>query len=63
MCEYCEKEKPILDFEKGKVYMEATICDGDLTIEIACDEFNRFPYARINYCPMCGKKLEHKEDN
>jgi hypothetical protein len=59
MCEYCEKEKierynkDILNKDFKQNYILALIEKGKLYIEDNYDNVN----VRINYCPICGKKL------
>jgi uncharacterized OB-fold protein len=57
MCEYCEgKEldsKPITEYEEG-FSQEVQIDDGLIYIYCEC---GRHLVTRINYCPMCGRKL------
>ena len=49
MCEYCEGE---VDFRKnlmGEIYIDG---NNNLTDDIELED------VKINYCPMCGRKLE-----
>jgi len=53
MCEFCEgKEKQSAD--GGEFYIE----NGELYSEVYGNCFGLTIYIGINYCPMCGKKLE-----
>ena len=58
MCEYCEKQygnKPLAYSHLGDMEIEAgDIVAGDFGAELA--------RARINFCPMCGRKLEEADD-
>lgn len=51
MCKYCEKGEPI---EWGS-YLYGII-EGDKVI--AYLDMNETEEFKINYCPMCGKKLK-----
>jgi hypothetical protein len=59
MCEYCEKEKierynkDILNKDFKQNYILALIEKDKLYIEDNYDNVN----VKINYCPICGKKL------
>jgi len=59
MCEYCEKEKTerynkdILNKDFKQNYILALIEKGKLYIEDNYDNVK----VKINYCPICGKKL------
>ena len=52
MCEYCEGEKPLIgDFSGG-----ALIENGNILVAYeGCSDCAK---GRINYCPMCGRKLK-----
>lgn len=69
MCEYCNFEvgeyqvKPLLDKEGRKSYLRLhEELDGRIAIE-----FEQVPQRDnvgiINYCPMCGRKLERDKAN
>ena len=67
MCDYCEKEKKLrsIDWEHYKFEEDfITISGNTLHIEAlaACGWENGIAEEeyRINYCPMCGRKLEAK---
>lgn len=66
MCEYCEKGKKFIDIWddeysffgtdctniKGNIFhVEAETAAGEINADIELDY-------KINYCPMCGRKLE-----
>ena len=55
-CEYC-KPKPKLLFEN---ILELMVISGTLDIEVEGDYSGSgiSDYVDINYCPMCGRKLE-----
>lgn len=52
MCEYCEtlvdNRKNLLECEYFEIYIDG---NGSVTDDESCVE------AKINYCPMCGRKL------
>ena len=75
-CEYCQvelpcghvtestSEKDLLEYTStlmGDAYvLYLSILDGELTL--INHDYNPFASVKINYCPMCGRKLEHWED-
>ena len=61
MCEYCEESKLLLDdeyFHKG-----IGMCIVENKIQVNANSLKECAYieATINYCPMCGRKLEESE--
>lgn len=61
MCEYCEKEKPIANGEEWTINIENTYGEKELYIEMYLGGYESIEdntYVKINYCPMCGKKLK-----
>lgn len=72
-CEFCQTETPCghitdaqgerdlfgyeFDFLGEKLKIGAGITLDEL--EFFNFDYNRFAAIRINYCPMCGRKLEH----
>ena len=54
MCEYCEKRKFLID-QSGLLLM----IDKNSLHAVWEEEFGGYPTAdaKINYCPMCGRKL------
>lgn len=70
MCEYCEIEKPIIDFSKSDIdkrSLKVNIGNGwsggkgvfrVLSIDLNVNGNETNFCAEINYCPMCGRKLE-----
>ena len=62
-CEYCVSgvcgNETIYD-EMDRGFM-AHVRDGILNIGVATANFHEHSEMRINYCPMCGRKLEAKE--
>ena len=55
MCEYCEKEKVILTFDESVDFEGyVNIINNQLVIS---NDYG-LTAIRINYCPMCGRKLE-----
>lgn len=75
-CEYCQTETPcgeITDFAGAKdlLQYDFNFLGEDLSMYVNVFEgrldfvnydFNPFASVRINYCPMCGRKLEHCEE-
>lgn len=75
-CAFCKNDKPLITWENGEAYIveinelpAINLNTGEETppkekmyhaLEFTCTECERKDYARINYCPMCGRKL--KED-
>lgn len=59
MCNYCENEKSISFFENDAPMEICKIeeSDGSFTWGIDADGFQSI---KINFCPMCGRKLEGK---
>ena len=55
MCEYCEKGKPIIGDEQDG----ADITNGNILTSYG--ECTSFAEGKIQYCPMCGRKLDEKE--
>lgn len=62
-CEYCKNNKSLYFDKSGKhpnlreVYIED---DGNMTVSpYFCDETESVQI-KINYCPMCGRKLENE---
>ena len=56
MCEYCEKGKKIEEQENDNIHLE--IYYKHLRIMGKIFSFNFGRDIIINYCPMCGRKLE-----
>lgn len=56
-CPYCgEFPKPIIDLGMIKVFLDED-CDITVEIDLGCCGETR-TYRTVNYCPMCGRKLE-----
>jgi len=56
MCEFCEGKKLIMDYKK----ITSEIEENYMTIRVYSKE--RFLQSfKINYCPMCGEKLESED--
>ena len=55
MCEYCEKQKRLLKGKRDEIWINF----GQLRI-VACKEW--VIVVPIHYCPICGRKLEEKQD-
>ena len=59
-CKYCTKSErlywcPNYDYSVREVYVEL---DGSLTVDTNMLDENSGCNFKINFCPMCGKKLE-----
>lgn len=67
MCEYCEKDEPIIDTMnelslKGDFYYGVTVCisDNELCVTASPDTHEcgfQEETVPINFCPMCGRRL------
>lgn len=55
MCEYCENGKHICEHSTPRDTNRIYIRDGNELFAVMCCDYM---YSRINYCPMCGRKLE-----
>lgn len=54
-CKYCEKKEYIVTFEESKDFEGYVWVEGNnLVVD---NDYNR-TLVEINYCPMCGGKLE-----
>ena len=61
MCEYCEKEKPIVNGKEWTINIENKYGEKELYIEMylgGYESIREDTYVKIEYCPMCGKKLK-----
>lgn len=56
MCEYCKKGKHIEELEKDKIFL--VIYGRHLRLSGKLFSINFGRDMIINYCPMCGRKLE-----
>jgi hypothetical protein len=54
MCEYCEGSKEL--FYKGRWYL--CVENSSIYIEVEYGEYVLIQHVDVNYCPMCGRKLE-----
>ena len=59
MCEYCENGKHICEHSTPRDTNRIYIRDGNELFAVMCCDYM---YSRINYCPMCGRKLEDKNE-
>lgn len=59
MCKYCESEEP-KDIIKDP-YNHLFIQDNELRFLSTEGEDDYELYGRINYCPMCGRKLSEEK--
>ena len=53
MCEYCEHGEVVVESAAAGVYVEC----GKIKLK-SYYYTNDIEYENINYCPMCGRKLE-----
>lgn len=62
MCEHCKNYESLIYFkeEYPLEYGEVTVMvvGGFLSYEFQTDFFYKDGHVKINYCPMCGRKLE-----
>jgi len=58
-CEYCKNGKPIENKTNDYIFINNDV-DNSKIIEIEADinEYRYNCYFKINYCPMCGRKLD-----
>lgn len=73
MCEYCEKKKDLVNSyelsKKNDNYhgIDASIDGNIVYITASADVYEPGGYEeitfRINYCPMCGRKIVEEQDN
>ncbi len=60
MCNFCKPKEEIKKKESLSLILEMILVDKDLKLTYdaySCDSSFQ-EYIEINYCPMCGKKLE-----
>lgn len=59
MCEYCEGKRKFEDIKDIDTFEVSILNEGELEIYIDFGNRDAFynEYFKINYCPMCGKKL------
>lgn len=60
MCEYCDKEQDILRYDledEDETFMYLHFIDGCFRLSIESEYFEDDIDVKVNYCPMCGKKL------
>lgn len=55
MCEYCKSGKHICEFSTPRNEKSIYIKNRN---ELFCIMPYGYMYAKINFCPMCGRKLE-----
>lgn len=56
-CEFCNG-----DYSLEGIYAEVEIIKGNLKISISDNIVDIDDWIKINYCPMCGRKLEEPND-
>ena len=58
-CEYCRDEEPLHYKKTGNVRTDECIGldDGDILVDVPN---TKRIYIEINFCPMCGRKLEEE---
>ncbi|MBP1046417.1 hypothetical protein I6N96_08980 [Enterococcus sp. BWM-S5] len=54
-CKYCEKKEYIVTFEESKDFEGYVWVEGN---DLVVDNDYQRTLVEINYCPMCGVKLE-----
>jgi hypothetical protein len=60
MCDYCENTRPLFGNLYSDFYVE--IINGDvIDIHFYGSEQNGDGSFEINYCPMCGRKLNEQD--
>ena len=63
-CKYCENGVSLISNQNGCTDIEVWIEDGNTLIGEAGGMFEvSLDKLKINYCPMCGKKLEVEAEN
>ena len=63
-CKYCENDVSLISNQNGCADIEVWIADGNTLIGEASSMFEvSLDKLKINYCPMCGKKLEVEVEN
>ena len=64
-CEYCEGNppQPISMYASLKEALDIYVMGGnELTVIAKHGDWARVAYPKINYCPMCGTKLDDTND-
>lgn len=60
-CKYCDIRTESNNYKRGKELARmngmTVYLWGSKTIEVDTDINDKFAYANIKYCPMCGRKL------
>lgn len=59
MCKYCEEQKTIIDTfpVELKILPLEKIKKGKIVDKYYTLSINGIAYSKINYCPMCGRRL------
>lgn len=58
-CEYCQGDKVIYDKGDWQDYIRLTVIDDSIYLSVGADGQSAADESiKINYCPMCGRKLE-----
>ena len=62
MCEFCNHHKPLLTYHYDSIYTEIKLINTQLdAMTTVTDQHGKTASIgqsnRINYCPMCGRKL------
>lgn len=56
-CEYCHAEYPIIEINDIYAYVDG---EGEGELCVDHDDNSVVETSKINYCPMCGRKLEEQ---
>ena len=59
MCKYCEGNKPIRDNIGDRVKINNTIILSERKIGNIFNAIKVYTTIKINYCPICGKRLNN----
>lgn len=63
MCEYCQYGSDLLWSADSTVKIDSEKCQLILVEETYYDHLISRDSQKINYCPVCGRKLEDQNDN
>lgn len=61
MCEFCENGK-IIEFDNGEVAWHIQNTEQGYEMFYANNETGRLKAITVSYCPICGRKLDGKEN-
>lgn len=57
MCEYCKENKFIRDSVGDKIKLNENVIISERKVGNIFNNITIYTTLRINYCPMCGRKL------